>query len=69
LDYDPYYCRHFAQHPSRWTLEFSDRYLAKLGKQVAVTIDGKTEVRAGAQRQRIELSSSVGSRKVDIRPK
>lgn len=69
LDYDPYYCRHFAQHPSRWTLEFSDRYLAKMGKQVAVTIDGKTEVRAGAQRQRIELSSSVGSRKVDIRPK
>jgi hypothetical protein len=65
--YDPHFCRHFAKHSSRWTLELSDRYQAKLGRKVSLVIDGQTETRALARQYPIVIPEGVGERNLVIR--
>ncbi|MHC4407050.1 MAG: hypothetical protein ACYTG0_46145 [Planctomycetota bacterium] len=67
FDYDPHYCRHFAGHSSRWTLELSDRYLERFAGDGLVTVDEKRDKRGITRRQTLELSPGVGSRHVIIR--
>jgi len=66
--YDPYYCRHFAKHSSRWTLELSDWYRAKLGGKVSLDVDGQAESRILAGQQAIVIPAGVGEKNVVIRP-
>jgi hypothetical protein len=67
LHYDPHYCRHFAKHPSRWTLELSDRYQAKLGKRASLVIEGRTETVVPAGRHSIVIPAGLGDRIATIR--
>ena len=67
IGYDDHYCRHFAKHPSRWTLELADRYRERLGRQIGIEIDGKVEKRAPAARQTVTLPAGVGVHTVQIR--
>ena len=69
LHYDPHYCRHFAQHPSQWTLELSDRYVAKLGKTASLAVDGKAETLTPVRRQTIAFGTGVGDRSAALRPR
>jgi hypothetical protein len=42
VDYDAHYCSFFDTNPSRWILEISDWAREKMGKDLSVTVDGKT---------------------------
>jgi hypothetical protein len=44
FDYDPHYCKYFANHTSMWTLQLTDTLLSKLKSlgQVDITTDGNT---------------------------
>ena len=44
FDYDPHYCKYFANHTSTWTLQLTDTLLSKLKSlgQVDITTDGNT---------------------------
>ncbi|MHC4357047.1 MAG: hypothetical protein ACYS0H_30485 [Planctomycetota bacterium] len=68
LDYDPHYCRHFAENPSKWTLQLSDRYLKKLGANISVLLDGRTERRPISKRLTITIPPGLGARSVRLRP-
>jgi len=65
--YDPHYCRHFAKHSSRWTLELSDWYRAKLGGKVSLDVDGQAESRILAGQQAIVIPAGVGEFTIDLR--
>ncbi|UCC98897.1 MAG: hypothetical protein JSW66_03200 [Phycisphaerales bacterium] len=66
LEYDPHYCRHFAENLSNWTLQLSERYLKKRGANISLSIDGKTERRSLSARQTITIPSGVGTRSVHL---
>ncbi|MHC4682069.1 MAG: hypothetical protein ACYTEK_25670, partial [Planctomycetota bacterium] len=67
FDYDRHYCRHFARNPSTWTLELCERYLKKLGANISLSIDGKTQRRSLSARQTITIPPGVGTRSVHLR--
>jgi len=66
--YDPHYCRHFAENPSKWTLQLSDRYLKKLGAKASILIDGRAGRQSVAERQTITIPPGVGARSMHLRP-
>jgi len=66
FDYDSHYCRYFSSHKSTWTLELSDRYSKKLGKNVTMTIDGKSKDITLTRSQAISIPEGVGLHKVVI---
>lgn len=61
FDYDPHYCRHFAENPSKWMLLVSDRYLKKLGTKVSILLDGRTGQQSLSKRQTITIPPGVGT--------
>lgn len=67
FDYDSHYCRHFSNHKSTWTLELSDHYRKKLGKNVTMTIDGKSKDITLTRSQAINIPEGVGLHKVIIK--
>lgn len=67
LDYDPHYCRYFDRKSSTWTLQLSERYLKKLGANVSVSIDGKTEQRSLSARRTITIPPGAGTHSVHLR--
>ncbi len=66
--YDPHYCRHFAENPSKWTLQLSDRYLKKLGAKASIFLDGRAGQRSVSERQTITIPPGAGTRSVYLRP-
>ena len=67
LDYDPHYCRRFAKNPSKWTLQLSDRYLKKLGRNATIIIDGKSKTMTLTRSQAIDIPAGVGRHRVVIK--
>jgi len=67
FDYDSHYCRYFSNHKSTWTLELSDHYREKLGKDVSIIIDGKSRMITLTRSQTITILPGVGAHKVEIR--
>ncbi|MHC4120793.1 MAG: hypothetical protein ACYSWO_25155 [Planctomycetota bacterium] len=67
LDYDGHYSRYFSNHESTWTLELSDRYRKKLGKNVSVIVDGKSSKITLTGSRTITIPPGVGTHKVEIR--
>ena len=67
FDYNPHYCRHFAKNPSRWTLQLSDRYREKLGRNVTIIIDGKSKRMTPTRSQAIDIPAGVGLHRVVIK--
>jgi hypothetical protein len=68
FDYDPHYCRHFAENPSKWTLQLSDRYLKKLGTRVSIFLDDRAGQHSVSEQQIITIPPGVGTRSVHLRP-
>ena len=67
LDYDPHYCRRFAKNPSKWTLQLSDRYRKKLGRNATIVIDGKSKRMTLTRSQAIDIPAGVGRHRVVIK--
>jgi hypothetical protein len=67
--YEPHYCHYFNRKSSAWTLQLSDRYLKKLGANLSVSIDGKTERRSLSTRQTITIPPGTGMHSVHLRAK
>jgi len=67
LDYDSHYCRYFSNHKSTWTLELSDRYREKLGRNATLIIDGESKKITPARSQTIDIPAGVGLHRVVIK--
>ncbi|MHC4173232.1 MAG: hypothetical protein ACYST5_09875 [Planctomycetota bacterium] len=67
LDYDSHYCRYFSNHKSTWTIELSDRYRKKLGRNATIIIDGKSKAMAPTRSQAIDIPAGVGRHRVVIK--
>ncbi len=67
LDYDSHYCRYFSNHKSTWTIELSDRYRKKLGRNATIIIDGKSKRMALTRSQAIDIPAGVGRHRVVIK--
>ena len=67
LDYDSHYCRYFSNHKSTWTIELSDRYRKKLGRNATIIIDGKSKTMAPTRSQAIDIPAGVGRHRVVIK--
>ena len=66
--YDAHYCRHFARHPSQWTLQLSERYLKRLGPRASLEVDGQAERRRVSERQTITIPPGLGIHNVHLHP-
>jgi len=66
FDYDSHYCWYFSNHKSTWTLELSDRYRKKLGRNVTMTIDGESKDIILTRSQAIDIPEGVGLHKVSL---
>jgi hypothetical protein len=67
LDYDSHYCRYFSNHKSTWTIELSDRYRRKLGRNATIVIDGRSRKMALTRSQAIDIPVGVGRHRVVIK--
>jgi hypothetical protein len=67
IDYDAHYCRHFAKHPSQWTLELSEDFLKKAGNALTVLVDGKAPQPVVTGRTAITIGPGVGRHRVEVR--
>ncbi len=67
LDYDSHYCRYFSNHKSTWTIELSDRYRGKLGRNATIIIDGKSKRITPTRSQAIDIPAGVGLHRVVIK--
>ncbi len=64
--YDDHYCNYFGKKKSRWTLEFSDDYLNKIGPGAAALIDGNKARIKLVQKQVIEIPEGTGTHTISI---
>jgi hypothetical protein len=64
LDYDSHYCRYFSNRKSTWTLELSDRYREKLGRDATIIVDGESKKMTLARSQAIDIPAGVGLHRV-----
>jgi hypothetical protein len=68
FNFNPHYCRHFAENPSTWTLELSERYQKRLGTKVLFSLDDKTKLSSLSQKQSITITPGIGTRSALILP-
>ncbi len=66
FSYDDHYCKYFETKPSRWTIEFSDDYLAQLGDHALFMVDGRKSSLKPALNQVIEIPAGLGEHKIEF---
>jgi hypothetical protein len=67
LDYDSHYCWYFSNNKSTWTIELSDRYRRKLGRNATIIIDGRSKRMTPTRSQAIDIPAGVGLHRVVIK--
>jgi hypothetical protein len=68
FEYDPHYCRRFAERPSSWTLEVSNRLRRELGAGAAIVVDGEIQAKDLAPKQTVTIAAGVGSHILSVLP-
>ncbi len=65
VEYDPHYCRYFADHPSSWHLELADWMTKEKGKIVSIKVDGQ-EVPVRQPAGSIPVPAGTGTHEISI---
>ena len=66
LFFDEHYCKYFEEHPSLWTLEFSEDLIKDLNENISVSIDGKA-LKAGLESSQVlEIPAGLGEHRIEL---
>lgn len=66
LYYDNHYCAYFEKNYSYWTLELSDSFFKKTGREVLIFVDGKKVNSMTGLKQKVEIPSDDGKHIIRI---
>jgi hypothetical protein len=66
VHYSPHYSRYFKDNASTWTLELSDWFREKLGRDMTLVVDGEARKITASPRQSIKIDPGAGTHTVEL---